>query len=132
MWPDAFLIPQRSGMNTLAYIFYLLLTWFITVHVGLLFYRNGRVYILHLLHGEVKLTDMINRVLLTGYYLLNLGYAALMLRTWQTVNTPGEVFVSVLAMTGKIMLILAVIHFFNMAVIYLFSMQQKNFHHPKK
>lgn len=108
-------------MNTLAYILYLLLTYIITVHVGLVFYRNGRLFILGLLQGDEKLTDFINHILLVGYYLLNLGYAALMLQNWQPLTTLVAVVISVLIMTGKIMLVLGIIHFGNMGVIYLIS-----------
>ena len=118
-------------MNTLAYILYLLITYLITVHTGLRFYRNGRLYILRLLHGDEHLTDSINRILLIGYYLLNLGYAALMLSSWKTVNNIEEVLLSVFTMTGRIMLTLAVIHFFNMAVIFLISKRKHHFHHHK-
>jgi hypothetical protein len=113
-------------MNTLAYILYLLITYIITVHVGLRFYRNGRVYILRLMHGDEKFTDFINRILLTGYYLLNLGYAAMMIRFWKTLTSFLDVLTSIASMTGKIMLTLAVIHFLNMAVILLISQR----HHP--
>lgn len=106
-------------MNTLAYIIYLLITYLITVRVGWLFYRNGRVFILSLLRGDQQLTDFINRILLTGYYLLNLGYAALMLRSWDTIDTWVALLVSIVAMTGRIIFTLAVIHFCNMGVIYL-------------
>lgn len=119
-------------MNTLAYILYLFLTYIITSQVGLVFYRNGRLYILRLFHGNRSLTDAVNRLLLTGYYLLNAGYAALMINTWKTLRTPEEVLVSVLSMTGKIMLTLAVIHFMNMAAIYLFSKRKQFFVHHKK
>lgn len=108
-------------MNTLAYIFYLFITYLITVHVGLRFYRNGRVYILRLLRGDVKLTEFINRMLLTGYCLLNLGYAALMLRSWKTIQTWAELLATICSMTGRIMLTLALIHFINMAIILLMS-----------
>ncbi|MEI9945133.1 MAG: hypothetical protein WDN26_13055 [Chitinophagaceae bacterium] len=118
-------------MNTAAYIFYLFITYIITVHVGLVFYRNGKFYILKLLHGDERLTDFINRMLLTGYYLLNLGYVALTLSTWKTILTWTEVLVTVLVMTGKIMLTLAVIHFFNMAAIYLYSKKHNNIPHHK-
>jgi hypothetical protein len=104
-------------MNTLAYIIYLFITYLVTVHVGLIFYRNGRVYILNLLHDDVQLTDSINRILLTGYYLLNLGYAALMLRSWQTITGWSGLVASIGSMTGKIILTLAVMHFLNMATI---------------
>lgn len=113
-------------MNTLTYIIYLFITYLITVHVGLRFYHNGRVYILRLLHGDEKLTDFINRILLTGYYLLNLGYAALVIRYWKTIHTWTEMMGSIASMTGKIMVTLAVIHFFNMAVILLISQRHHN------
>jgi len=121
-------------MNTLAYIVYLSLTYLVTVHVGLRFYRNGRVYILNLLQGDEKLTDFINTMLLVGYYLLNLGYAALMLRLWQTIRTWAELIASIGSMTGKILLTLAVMHFMNMAVILFISHYHNHqiIHHKNK
>lgn len=118
-------------MNILAYIFYLLITYLITFKVGLIFYRNGKIYILQLLQGNEHLSASINRLLLIGYCLLNLGYAALMISTWKTVHTAEEVLVTVLSMTGKIMLTLAVIHFANMTIIYLLGKQRKYFNHHK-
>ena len=108
-------------MNTLTYIIYLAVTYFITVHVGLRFYRNGEVYILNLLHGDKKLTAFINRILLIGYYLLNLGYVMLTISTWEKIDTWTDMFTSISFMTGKIMLTLAVMHYFNMGVILLIS-----------
>lgn len=113
------LIPLTNyiGMNTIAYIVYLLITYVITVRVGFIFYRNGRVFILSLLHGDVQLTDFINRILLTGYYLLNLGYATVMLSTWDTIFAWRALVLSIVMMTGKIMLTLAVVHFCNMVPV---------------
>ena len=118
-------------MNTLAYIIYLLITYLITVRVGFIFYRNGRLFILGLLHNDVALTDFINRMLLVGYYLLNLGYAALMLRTWNTIYTFTYLVQSITTMTGKIMLTLAFIHFLNMTGIYFFSKKNNPLTPPK-
>src|SRR5262245_39530987 len=99
-------------MNTLSYILYISITYIITVHVGLIFYRNGKIFILNLLHGDERLTHFINRVLLVGYYLLNLGYVAMTIQSFQTIETVTEVFSSVCSATGRIMLMLGVIHFF--------------------
>lgn len=122
---------NTTGMNTIAYILYLIITYIITVRVGFIFYRNGRVFILELLHQDVQLTDFINRILLTGYYLLNLGYAALMLRSWDTILTWTALSLSIVTMTGKIMLTLAVIHFCNMAVIYFIGKKNNHFVNSK-
>ncbi|WPQ61517.1 hypothetical protein SIO70_24465 [Chitinophaga sancti] len=106
-------------MNILAYIIYLFITYLVTVRVGLLFFRNGRLYILGLLQGDVSLTDFINKILLVGYYLVNLGYAAIMISCWSTVHTWLELLTSITTMTGRILLTLAVMHYCNMAVILL-------------
>src|SRR4051812_21854516 len=105
-------------MNTLSYLIYLLVTFLITVRAGLLFYRNGHIYILHLLRGDEAMTQAINKLLLVGYCLLNLGYAAVMIKYWQTVHNFTELVSSIASMTGRIMLTLAVIHFCNMLAIY--------------
>jgi hypothetical protein len=117
-------------MNPLAYVLYLFLTYVVTVHVGFRFYRHGRIYLLNLLQGDSAVTDSINRVLLTGYYLLNLGYAALRLRSWPQVTGWLSLIESVGTRTGAILLTLAIIHFFNMGVIYLFS-RRHSIHHLK-
>ncbi len=117
-------------MNTLAYIIYLIITYLITVRVGFVFFRNGRVFILNLLNNDVSLTDAINRILLVGYYLVNLGYAALMISTWDDIFSWTGLLFSVVFMTSKILLTLAVMHYINMLVIYLISKRNKSIFHP--
>lgn len=119
-------------MNTLAYFLYILFTWLITVHVGLRFYRNGFPFILRLLQGDEQLSKLINRLLLVGYYLLNLGYALLMLRGWETIRSFGQVLTTVLVMTGRIMLVLSFIHYINMAMLAWLGSRIKKIYHAKK
>ncbi|MGE7776244.1 hypothetical protein ACQKLP_16055 [Chitinophaga sp. NPDC101104] len=116
-------------MNTMAYLVYGCITGLITFKVGWIFFRNGRAFILHLLHGNATLTDAINRLLLTGYYLLNLGYAALMISTWERVENWTGLLASVMVMTGRIVLTLALVHYGNMAAIYYFSKQHTTIPH---
>ncbi|WP_143306031.1 hypothetical protein [Chitinophaga vietnamensis] len=116
-------------MNILAYSIYLLITYLITVRVGWLFYRNGRIFILHLMRGEAGITDAINRILLLGYYLLNLGYATLMISTWNTLHSWTELLLTITQMTGHITLLLAGMHYLNVMVIYLISKRHLQKHH---
>lgn len=116
-------------MNTLAYLIYFIITGFITIWVGRRFFRNGRVFILGLLRQDVALTDAINRILLIGYYLLNLGYAALMISTWETIATYTALLESITAMTGRIVLTLSLIHYCNMAGIYILGKRKNTFTH---
>jgi hypothetical protein len=109
---------KQKSMNIVAYIIYLFITYIITVRVGKVFYKNGRHYILAIVHGDEQLTDFINKILLAGYYLMNLGYATIMLSFWKTVISFSGVIASVSNMTGRIILSLALVHFANMYIIH--------------
>jgi hypothetical protein len=112
-------------MNIIAYIIYLAITYIITVKVGRLFYKNGRIYILQLMKADDAITDFINKLLLVGYYLTNLGYATIMLSFWKKITTFSELLASVSTMTGRIILSLAIVHFVNMFTIYLIAKKQQ-------
>jgi amino acid transporter len=114
-------------MNVLGYIVYLSITFFITVHTGYQFYKNGRIFILTETQHNIHLTDAINKLLLVGYYLLNLGYSAMTLYGWKPIldiqNLIGVLSIKI----GTILFILASIHYFNMLLLHFF-LSKKTFH----
>lgn len=116
--------------NIPAYGIYAAVMIFIIVYVGRLFHRNGRVFILALFKGHDEQADNLNNILLLAYYLFNLGYAFIKLRYWTKV-TDLEILISSLGSNiGLLVLILAVTHYFNMALIhYLSKRQQLSFTH---
>lgn len=107
--------------NVGAYIVYLITIVFIIVFVGRYFYTNGRVFILSLFKSDALHTDYINKLLLIAYYLFNIGYAFLKLKQWQRITSMEELLSSLSTNIGLLVLILAVTHYFNMAVIYFLS-----------
>lgn len=107
-------------MNILAYLIYLFLTWIITVHAGHSFYKNGRNYLLNMFEGNEKITDIVNRLLLIGYYMINLGYVTMMISYWETVYNFQDLAETVFFKTGNIMVLLACMHYFNLTVIYIY------------
>lgn len=108
-------------MNTIAYLIYLAITYLITVKVGWLFYRSGRVFIPGLLQGNTPLANAINNILLVGYYLVNIGYATVMISTWNTIHNWTEMLSVIITMTGLILLSLGILHCFNLLAIYFIS-----------
>lgn len=104
-------------MNLIGYIIYLVTTYIITVHVGLTLHKNGRLFILDELNNNEKLTDFINKILLVGYYLINLGYTAYMLSSWQHISGWVDLVSSICSMIGRIVLTLGVSHYINICVI---------------
>jgi hypothetical protein len=114
--------------NTIAYLFYLPFTIGITWWVGKDLNRKG-AYLLWAAFEDNALVNTINRFLLLGYYLLNIGYAVLSLSLFPRLESSVQLF-SVLAFrVGIIMSSLAIIHYINILVIHLFSVQIKKFLH---
>jgi hypothetical protein len=107
--------------NILAYIIFLILIIFVIVYVGRYFYSSGRIFIIALFSGNATLADGINKLLLIAYYLFNIGYAFLKLRQWEKITNIESLFSSLATNIGVLIFILALIHYFNMLVIYLLS-----------
>lgn len=107
--------------NVAAYIVYLILTIFIIVYVGKLFYRNGRIFILALLKDDAGMTDYLNNILLIAYYLFNIGYAFVKLRFWTKIVNFEMLIASISSNMGILIFILAFTHYMNMLLIWYLS-----------
>ena len=104
-----------TNYNILAYILYGMITAFIIVRVGWMFYINGAHYLYDLFIGDKDTADMLNRLLLLGYYLLNLGYVAVSLSYWPTILGVKDLAELLAERIGFILLGLALMHYINMA-----------------
>ncbi|MEO6916178.1 MAG: hypothetical protein ABI151_11410 [Chitinophagaceae bacterium] len=107
--------------NISAYIIYLLLISFIIILAGRYFYQNGRVFILALFKNDEVFTDKVNLIILVCYYLFNIGYAFLKIRYWTSITGYEILLASLGKNLGLLILILAITHYLNMAVIYYLS-----------
>ncbi|MCP4520412.1 MAG: hypothetical protein GY827_01735 [Cytophagales bacterium] len=112
-------------LNIIAYLIYLSITFYITVIVGKNLYHHGVHYLKDIFDGNKDIYIPVNKILLTGYYLLNLGYAMYMLNSWEEITTKSELIKSIIENSGKIILILAVIHYNNLLT---FSLVKKYNH----
>lgn len=111
------------NLNILSYGIYGILTYYITVHVGWICYKHG----IHYLKEEIqddKVAGTINNILLAGYYLLNLGYALLRISHWPTMSTTLDVVETVAYRVGSIVMLLGLMHGFNILLIYLLRKKQ--------
>jgi hypothetical protein len=107
-------------MQIAGFIIYLSITGYITLYVGQVLYKNGRHFILRMLEDE-HLTDSVNRILLAGYYLVNLGYVSVMLTMRQPASTIAELIASLAVAVGRIVLTLGLMHYFNVAAIIVYN-----------
>ena len=64
----------------LTYAFYLAISIALTVWVAKVLFKNGRVFLVDIFHGNQELADSVNRLLVVGFYLINIGYMSLVLK----------------------------------------------------
>lgn len=105
--------------NLLSYLVYAVLMSTIIIRVGSLCYRNGNVYVSKLMPDNLELSIYINKVLLAGYYLVNIGYTVYMISTWDTIKNGQEMISHIATHASQIILLLALLHYMNIIGIQL-------------
>lgn len=105
-------------MNTLGYTYliYLVISIGLTVWVGRALHRGGRVFLVDVFKGNAELADSVNRLLLVGFYLVNLGYVVLALKIGYRVTGAQQAIEALSSKVGLVLLVLGAMHFANLYV----------------
>ena len=113
--------------NIISYLIYFTIITSIILKVGHMCYENGITYSKHF-NVDENICKTINKILLIGYYLINIGYAIITISSWEAVETKEKIFESVASHLGYIILPLALLHYFNLIwiTIYLNKMSNQN------
>src|SRR3712207_6762118 len=85
-------IGRGGSMNTIVvtYLLYLAISICLTVWVAQTLFKNGRLFLVDVFHGNEPLADSVNHLLVVGFYLINLGYVSLALKLGYEVNKAQE------------------------------------------
>lgn len=105
------------NLNVIGYSIYLILTTTIILKVGSICYNNGNIFIKNLLRENIELSIQINKILLIGYYLLNIGYSAVTIITWNKIETNVHLLEIISEKISTIILIIAIMHYTNIYLI---------------
>src|SRR5881394_1249297 len=105
-------------MTTLVmtYLAYLILSVGLSVWVARTLHKNGRIFLVDSFHGNEGLADSVNHLLVVGFYLINIGYVTLALRYGAAATNAQEALERLSTKVGLVLLVLGVMHFFNLAV----------------
>ena len=104
------------GPKLLMYIAYLPLSAGLTAWVARVLFRNGQVFLDDAL-GNERLARSVNHLLVVGFYLLNLGYAAVAIRVSGDVVTAADAVATLSLKVGLVLLVLGVVHLANLYVL---------------
>ena len=102
----------------ITYSFYLVITIALTIWVARTLFKNGKVFLVDIFHGNAALADSVNNLLLVGFYLVNIGYAVYTLQITSSISNVQEVIEKLSVKVGLIILILGAMHFFNLYIFF--------------
>jgi hypothetical protein len=107
MRSNAFLIP--------VYLTYATVSIGLIVWLARTLFAHGAVFLEGVFEDNPPMAEAVNRLLVIGFYMLNLGYAALLLRTNAALDAVSAVEVLVNKL-GILLVSLALLHFTNLWV----------------
>ncbi|OXA71376.1 hypothetical protein B0A67_11265 [Flavobacterium aquidurense] len=105
------------NLNIIGYFIYLGITIFIILKVGKICYKNGNIYVAELIPNHADTCQKINQVLLLGYYLLNIGYCAMTLISWQKIQSATQLIETIGIKTSIIIFIISILHYLNIIML---------------
>ncbi len=74
------LLANNAKMIVIAYLIYLPVALFLTYYVARTLFKNGKVFMLDIFKGREEIASATNRLFEMGFYLLNLGFALMILK----------------------------------------------------
>jgi len=104
------------------YVAYLVISIALTIWVARTLHKNGRIFLVDSFLGNGELADSVNHLLVVGFYLINIGFVAFALKENRRPVDVAESIEVLSTKVGLVLLVLGVMHFFN---LYVFSRLRK-------
>ncbi|MFK8053814.1 MAG: hypothetical protein AB8F65_12680 [Woeseiaceae bacterium] len=107
--------------NSMTYLIYIGISLAITVLVSRTLSKNGLTFLIAGFRGDEALARSTNHLLVVGFYLVNLGFVLLRMRTGYAIDDVEAVIVYLASGLGTVLFVLGLMHFFNMYVVHRIS-----------
>ena len=118
-----------NNIIVVTYLVYVAISVALTIWVARTLYKRGGIFLIDAFHGNKELADSVNHLLVVGFYLINIGFVSLALKTAETINT-WRLSIELLSdKMGMVLLILGGMHFFN---LYVFSRIRRSSQGPRR
>lgn len=108
---------MKASFNFTAYLIYLPIVISLTWYVAYVLFKNSRTFMLDIFHGKEEIATSTNTLFKTGFYLLNLGFALVIMEIAAEI-LDGQTMLEILSYKiGGFSIYLGLMLFFN---LYLF------------
>jgi hypothetical protein len=104
--------------TTITHLGYLLIAVPLTIWVAHTLSRHGRVFLEDVFPGKEALAESVDKLLVLGFYLLNVGFVLLYLRRGDPATSLTGLLEALSGKIGIVLVVLGVVHFIN---VYVFN-----------
>jgi hypothetical protein len=108
---------MKTDFNFIAYVIYLPVIIILTWYVAHTLFKNSKVFMLDIFSGKQEIAYSTNTLFETGFYLLNLGFALLIMEVSYQISSSRNLLEILSAKVGGFAIYLGIMLFFN---LYLF------------
>jgi predicted PurR-regulated permease PerM len=108
---------MKTSLNFIAYIIYLPVVIVLTWYVAHILFKNGKIFMEDIFHGKITIAHATNKLFETGFYLLNLGFAFIIMEISSEVYDNRDMLEILSTKIGGFSIYLGIMLFFN---LYLF------------
>lgn len=108
---------MNNALNLYAYFIYLPVVIILTWYVAHVLFKNSRTFMLDIFNGKTDIALSTNKLFETGFYLLNLGFALLIMEITGDISSNRTMLEMLSTKIGGFSIYLGIMLFFN---LYLF------------
>jgi hypothetical protein len=98
----------------IGYSIYLPIALFLTYYVSKTLFKNGNIFMLDIFRGREEIAEATNKLFETGFYLLNIGFALMILEIQLYQNNYQELVEKLSYKIGGFSIYLGIMLFFNL------------------
>lgn len=99
-----------------SYLIYLAVSITLTIWVARTLYKRGAIFLVDTFGGNAELAASVNHLLVVGFYLINIGFVCLALRTADQILGWRPAIEMLSDKLGVVLLALGAMHFFNLFI----------------
>jgi hypothetical protein len=100
----------------ITYLVYICISVVLTIWVARTLHKRGAIFLVDAFQGNAELAASVNHLLVVGFYLINIGFVSLALKTSEVITTPRAGIEMLSDKLGVVLLALGGMHFFNLFV----------------
>jgi len=108
---------MKTSLNFIAYLVYLPIVILLTWYVAHTLFKNSKTFMFDIFSGKTEIALATNKLFETGFYLLNLGFALLVMQIVVEINDSRTMLEVLSSKVGGFSIYLGLSLFFN---LYLF------------